>query len=341
MTRPTASPRLIQRWAVNLDDHVIALAPSPDAAQHIALASVSGPVLIVHRQTGEIVHRFAGHRPGTLSLGWRRDGQILASGGQDGMVRLWDVAVGTEWLALEAGSAWVQRVAFAQTTDLLVSGAGRKLRLWDGSGGLERDYPDLPGTVNDLAWKPGGKVFAVATNRQLAIFGPDADDPTHKLELAVPMLALAWSPDGKVIVTGNQNGTMNYWRYRHNENLQMSGYPMKVRELAWDSSGRYLASGGGSTVVVWDTSGKGPRGTTPHMLELHEVPIEVLAYQPAGVWLASGDGDGLLAIWQPSSSKTPLAKLQLPAGLACLAWLPGGNQLVVGCADGTAMLLDV
>lgn len=341
MARPTALPRLHQRWTVNLEDHVIALAPSPDASRHLALASVSGPVVIVHRQSGEVVHRFAGHRMGTLSVSWRRDGQVLASGGQDSMVRLWDISVGTEWLALEAGSTWVQRVAFAPTSDLLISGAGRKLRLWNASGGLDREYPDLAGVVNDLAWKPGGRVFAVATNGQLAIFSPDADTPSAKLEMAVPMLALAWSPDGKVIVTGNQNGTMNYWRYRSNENLQMSGYPMKVQELAWDSSGRYLASGGGATVVIWDTAGKGPRGTTPLMLELHEVPIAALAYQPASAWLASGDGDGLLAIWQPLQSKTPLVKLQLPAGVASIAWLAGGSQLLVGCADGMATLFDV
>ena len=43
----------------------------------------------------------------------------------------------------------------------------------------------------------------------------------------------------------------------------MSGYSTKVRELSWHANSRFLATGGGPAVVVWDFSGKGPAGSKP------------------------------------------------------------------------------
>ena len=40
----------------------------------------------------------------------------------------------------------------------------------------------------------------------------------------------------------------------------MYGFPTKVLELSWNSTGRWLATGGSSSVILWDCSGKGPAG---------------------------------------------------------------------------------
>jgi len=101
------------------------------------------------------------------------------------------------------------------------------------------------------------------------------------------MLALAWSPNGQYLATGDQDSTVHFWMVKTGEDLMMSGYPTKVKELSWDSSSRYLATGGGTMPCVWDCSGEGPANTMPQQFEAHTERVTVLALSapqhPAGL----------------------------------------------------------
>ena len=121
----------------------------------------------------------------------------------------------------------------------------------------------------------------------------------------------------------------------------MSGYSTKVRELSWDANSRFLATGGGPSVAVWDFSGKGPAGSKPVSLELVEKFLTQLVYQNSGEILASGSEDGSLALWHPAARKPLLTSLRLRAPVAQLAWSPDDRVLAVGGADGLVSVLRV
>ena len=70
-------------------------------------------------------------------------------------------------------------------------------------------------------------------------------------------------PTGRFIATGNQDSTVHLWITETGKDLHMSGYSTKVRELSWHANSRFLATGGGPAVVVWDFSGKGPAVVNP------------------------------------------------------------------------------
>lgn len=72
-------------------------------------------------------------------------------------------------------------------------------------------------------------------------------------------LRIACSPDGRMLAHGNQNSTVHIWYVDAAQELQMSGHLTKVKDLSWDPSGRYLATGGGTMPCIWD----GPRGHHP------------------------------------------------------------------------------
>jgi WD40 repeat protein len=125
------------------------------------------------------------------------------------------------------------------------------------------------------------------------------------------------------------------------KDLYMSGYPTKVRELSWHANSRYMATGGGPSIVVWDFSGKGPAGSKPVSLEHHEKFLTQLAYQNSGEILASACEGGLVALWHPSAKKPLLTSLRLRAAIAQLAWSPNDRALAVGGADGLISVLRV
>jgi WD40 repeat protein len=108
--------------------------------------------------------------------------------------------------------------------------------------------------------------------------------------------------------------------------------------LAWDRSSRFLASGGGSVVTVWDVHGQGPAGTRPGQFEGHEDRVSALHWQPAGEVLASGARDGSVWLWKPGSTPHGLPAARLPAAVVALAWSPAGTRLAVASADGALVV---
>lgn len=327
---PSKQPvRLPVKWRAQIDDYVIALSWS-HGGKCLAVASVSGPIYVFDGVAGTLLATLPGHKPGTAALSWRATHQELASSGQDGKIRLWDSDTFQERAVLDGGGAWVEHLAWSPSGHFLASAAGRTLRLWNAQGERVREFEDHPSTIADLAWKPGVDELGSVAYGVVNFWNPAAVVPIRSFHWKGSMLALAWSPNGAYLATGNQDATVHFWIMRTGEDLQMSGYANKIRELAWDSRSRYLAMGGRGAVSVWDCSGDGPAGTTPIVLRLHETPIEQLAYQHKGKLLASGCGKGLIALWQPGKHKAPLGIAAMPGGISQLRWSPDDGLLAAG-----------
>lgn len=325
-----------------LGEHVIALEWSPDG-RAVAAAAVGGPIIVLDGRTGERLAALNGHGFGTTALSWSANSRRLASSGQDGKVRIWDPAAGRLHAECDGGSAWVERVAWCPAASLLASAAGRKLRLWDGDGRPVRSLPDHPSTIADIRWKPGSRALASAAYGRLALWMPDRDEPVRRFEWKGSMLVLAWSPDGRYIATGNQDSTVHFWETKTGEDLQMWGYPTKVRELAWDPTGRFLATGGGPDACVWDFSGKGPARTQPLQFRLKGALVTALAFRPKvpEPLLAAGFADGSMGLWRLGRKATRVDLFQLDAAMAQMAWRPDGKVLALATeAGGVAGFVD-
>lgn len=340
----TPDNKLRVAWTAAVPDHVIGLAWSPDG-KRLAAAAVSGPVVVFDAATGKPLHELAGHGFGTTAVAWQPGGNVLATAGQDGKVRLWDTTTGTEAAALDGGAAWVEHLAWNAAGTLLASAAGKKARVWDAAGKLVRELPPQAGTVTDLGWRPGTTHLAVLAYGAATVYDPAAgDEPVRRFEWKGSPLALAWSPDGAVLAHGNQDATVHFWYAATGADLQMYGYPTKVRELGWDFTARFLATGGGPLVCVWDCGGPtGPEGSKPQMLEGHDENLTAVAFPGRGYLLASAGGDGRVLLWQPGNKKEPkVGQYRFAGGEAsAVAWSPDDKALAAGSGAGAVVLLRV
>lgn len=327
-------------WRANIDDHPVALAWCPDRTL-LAVAAAGGPITLYDAKTGEIHAALPGHGFGTAALSWNADGSLLASAGQDGKARIWEASSGRERVALDAGAAWVERVAWCPVAPFLATAAGKKMRLWNPEGALLRTYEDHTSTIADLTWKPRSRELSTASYGGLTMWGVEKDEPLKRHEWQGSTLVISWSPDKRYIATGDQDSTVHFWIAKTGKDLQMWGYPTKVRELAWDSTGRYLATGGSDTVVVWDCSGRGPEGSTPTTLEGHEAYLTTLAYQHAGPILASGGQDGQVILWQPASGRAARGGFRFDESVTQLAWSSHDRWLAAGDETGEIVVVGV
>lgn len=341
MSRVTASRvALRERAVVEADDAIVALAAAPDGAT-LAVQAATGDALMVAAPDGTVTARAAGHAGGTQSIAWRPDGAGLVTAGQDGIVR--GVGLdGGQVFETRLGPSWVERVAWSPAGDVLAAAAGRRLHLLDTAGAVRASGPDEASTITDLAWHPRGGRVALAAYGGIVVRRAEDGEVARRFAWKGSALRLAWSADGRFLVTGDQDATVHVCFADGARDLQMWGFQRKVLELAWDRSGRWLATGGGDTPTVWDAGGRdGPEGRRPIQLAGHDAPVRALAWAPDGARLASCGDDGLVLLWAPRAKRRPLGSMALGVPLTALAWGNGGAWLAVGGADGLVRVLDV
>lgn len=327
-------------WQASIADHTNSLAWSPDG-RFLAAAAVSGPVTIFDATTGKVAHELKGHGFGTAAIAWQPNGNLLVSVGQDSKARLWDATTGQEAKTLDAGGSWSEKVVWHPSGQLVATAAGKKARVWSAAGDLVRELPAQAGTVMDMAWRPGTNHITLLAYGAATTYDPEAGtEPVKMLAWKGSPLALAWSPNGAILAHGNQDSTVHFWYYDTSNDLQMWGYRTKVRELSWDYTSRYLATGGGPVVCIWDTKAgpRGPEGSKPQMLDAHdeESSLTALVYQARGFLLASAATDGRVFLWQPANARGPqVGNFKFPSGEASvLAWSPDDRSLAAGSGAG-------
>ena len=162
-------------------------------------------------------------------------------------------SVPPSWMPVLPGSSASLGPWMAKAGD----GRGRKLRLWTPAGDLLRECSPHVSTVTDIAWHPSRQQLATTCYGGVSFWQPDRSEAVRQFAWKGSLLALAWSPNGKLLASGDQDSSVHFWFVTDGTDLHMSGYACKVRELTWSADSRFLATGGSVDVVLWDCS-KGP-----------------------------------------------------------------------------------
>ncbi|HTI71897.1 MAG TPA: WD40 repeat domain-containing protein [Candidatus Limnocylindria bacterium] len=327
-------------WSLALKDPVVSLSWAPDGGSLAAITG-EGRLVIVNAATGAVLHDVVAHEGGGFKVGWNPKEAILASTGQDGQVRLWSPVTGQQVESYPAGAAWGEQLAWSPTGDWLATAAGKQLKFWAPGRGVVHTFKEHPSTLTSLAWKSDGAMLAVSYYGAVRFYDPNSGGAAKTLPWKTSLISVSWSPDSRWVVAGTQELSVQIWEmpFRPGEELAMSGYHTKVRELAWHSNSRFLATGGGNEAMVWNCGGGGPAGTTPRILEGHSAKITALDYQPVGHLLASGGADSMVYFWNAGKSSSPLGQTRMNGALEVVKWSPTQSKVAVGTLDGTLAVI--
>jgi WD40 repeat protein len=278
------------------------------------------------------------------SLAWSPDGKVLATGADDGTVKLWDFVTRREIRSFPSiQGTHIGAVAFSPDGRLLATGGGDgKISLWDWEH--NSSVATLEGhPVGALVFSPDGKTLASASgwSRDRAIWLWDVATSQVRKRLPVNarfIFSLAYSPDGKLLASGNWDKTVSLWDAVTLEPLpDLTGHKAWISSVAFSPDGKVLATASADqTVKLWEVGSWRLAST----LKGHLSEIWALAFSPDGRSLATGSKEGGVKLWSTAPRPGKTTRLALPPNLREVRFSPGGQAFFTLNRDGEVKVWD-
>lgn len=296
-----------------------------------------GAVIAAPRE-GE-ARRIAAHDGAILSDAVHPDGARLVTGGDDGCIKAIGPDGGVETLA--ELRKWVDHLVSSPVSGVIVAGVGKQaIVLRDGKESHRFDHPS---SVGGLALDAKGRRLATSHYNGVTLrYVLTADDKGIALSWAGSHLVTTFSPDGAYVVTGMQENALHGWRLPEKTDLRMDGYPAKTKSFSWDKRGRWMATSGANSAIVWPFVGKlGPQGKPPLQLGEREALVTAVAFHPSEETLAIGYSDGAAITVRLSDQMGVELDEPGEGAVSALAWSADGKRLALGDEAGRGAIIDL
>jgi WD40 repeat protein len=147
--------------------------------------------------------------------------------------------------------------------------------------------------------------------------------------------SVAFSPDGKTIVSGGADGTIRLWDTRGNPIGQpFTGHENRVSSVAFSPDGKTIVSGDDEGMIrLWDTRGN----PIAQPIKGHKSRVNSVAFSPDGKTIVS-NGLGRIRLWDTRGNPIAQPFKGHKASFSSVAFSPDGKTIVSGGGDGTIRL---
>lgn len=302
---------------------VVALANVP------LMAQVKGPPAEGVPRDERAALSLNGHTAWVSCVVFSSDGKHLASGGDDGVIKIWDAVSGKVVLTIRADSA-VTCIAYDRTGKRLASGGwDRVVRVWDADSGQEvRALTGHRESITCVAFSPDGKRLASGSGDDtLKVWDAASGKEVFTVELDddYDITCLAFSPDGKHIATGDGEKRLTIWDASDGTEVRTAeGHAAALSCLAYSPDGKRLVSGSHDRALkVWDAVS----GQELLSLDGHGESVTSVIFSPDGKQIASGSEDGSVKVWDAASGKESYSLRDHPDKVTSVAFSPDGRRL--------------
>jgi len=343
------------------DNRLNAVALSPDGRSIAASGGADTTITLWDTTTGSELHRLEGHSGPVTALAFSSDGKWLLSGGSDlrtnnaqgalvdmidHTVRLWEVGTGKELHRFEGHSSSIAAVSFSPNNSLCYSIAADGMIIeWEISSGLLlNQYGGSGQFVFAGVVDPTGKYAAVGgmstdmSQRGTTMLWPLGDNsdatPTPLTKHTQRVSSLAFSPDGRYLVSGGYDDLAVVWAVSTGQALQTysGGQAMRISKVGFSPDGRSIFTGAEGSVngiqgIVrnWSVASNAVLNTLRYSSE-----VTALANSPDGRSLFVGLYSGELILVDAATGNTIRHFDRQNGVIASASFSPDGRMVVTG-----------
>jgi WD40 repeat protein len=296
--------------------------------------------LIVVDNAAEIqeVGVLEGHTSTIYSLAWSPNGTMLASGSDDGTVRLWDMTTNTEKFTLQADNDPIWGVAWSSDSKrVAAAGWNRSVVIWDAESGEQLQTLRARGNLFSVAWSPDDSlIVAGSANGSVQIWDVATEERIQRLEgHPLEVISVLWLPAENTVISGSIDASIRVWDVTSAEELQRlfdpdidSSVRADVNGMVWSPLGDVIAVARQTgEISLLDTASW--TFVKPFALE-HEGWARAVAWSGNGEILLSGGEDTQVRVWDVNSGVLLNTLESHTNPIWALAWSPDGTRFVSG-----------
>ncbi|HEX6999754.1 MAG TPA: AAA-like domain-containing protein [Gammaproteobacteria bacterium] len=251
----TSNGRLLRVWSLEDADPVpgpyleLTAAALDEDARIAALGFRGGNVRV--RSSSELEREgpapdtvdYIGHRGAVTALALDAQAGLVASGGSDGVVRVWPLAtVAPTPHFMRHPTGPVAAVAISGDGRWLASAAEYSARIWRVADGTLAGEVPVNGSALAVAFAPDSSLVAVGDSAGNLFFAePTGTAPLRSARAQSAVQTLAFSPDGRLVATGDDTGTVQLWDPQTAAAVgEAHVFPQPVRWLDFNADGSRL-----------------------------------------------------------------------------------------------------
>jgi WD40 repeat protein len=332
---------------------------SSSSPSHLLLASASNDKTIRIWGLNHQSRLILPVRDNVREVTFSPDGQLIATAGNNGMVKLWSRA-GQLLHSLKGHRDRVDTVSFSPDSQLLASGSrDGTVKLWTKSGTLIKTLTEHNGWVLSVSFSPDGKRLVSASGdgtinlwtrngtliktwsaHHVSILnstsGEKGKASAQRHSSDARINAVAFSPDGQRLASASDDKTVKLWTADGKLLKTLSGHTNWVLDVSFSPDSQMLASASyDNTVKLWSRQGK-LMGT----LRGHTDSVARVRFSPSGQILATTSWDRRVQLWRLDDTLIKTLEGHKDR-VTSVNWSNDGQALASASRDNTVMVWNL
>ncbi len=244
------------------------------------------------------------HTSGIKTIDLSPDGKTLATGGDDGIVRLWNFPSGTHKQSFIGHEAEIFSVVFSPDGKTLASASIHDINLWDIDTSTHKQIFDrYTFSASHMVFNNDKLTVATVNSKTIRLSNIAADDQEMILKGHEELIRqISLSPDGKTLASVGSDKKIFLWDVNTGKHRKTIKVRKNIGRLVFSPDGKTLASEvEGKTIRLWDVA----TGKQKKIIkgDAHS-PMSVVAFSPNGENLACwSSNNGTFCLWDVATGK--------------------------------------